>query len=182
MSPLKNITHKGLFAILLACSTTVFAQTRPASEYGIKAVFILNFTQFVEWPASSFASPQTPLVIGVLGGNPFGGYLENAVAGEKAKGRPLVVNYYKNPEEIKACHILFINKSQINDMGNILSKLNGTNTLTISDAAGFLQNGGMFRFVNKNNKINIQVNLDAAKAAKLDVSSKLLRLCDIYAP
>src|SRR4051812_37005374 len=104
MSALRNITQIGLLIVVLLGITTVSAQAPAPSEYRVKAVFIFNFTQFVEWPSSSFASDQAPLVIGVLGENPFNGYLENAVAGEKAEGHPIVINYYKNPDEVKACH------------------------------------------------------------------------------
>ena len=178
----KKIRGLLLIALLQGCSHILSAQAPFASEYEVKAVFIFNFTQFVEWPSSSFSSAQAPLVIGVLGDNPFGSYLEDAVAGEKAHGHPIVVYYYKNPDEVEACNVLFINQSKSNEMSNIMAKLSGKGVLTISDANGFLQQGGIVRFFTKNNKISLQVNLDAAKSANLDISSKLLRICEIYAP
>jgi hypothetical protein len=65
------------------------AQSSPDQEYQLKAVFLFNFAQFVEWPASAFPSPETPLVIGVLGEDPFGPYLDETVRGEKVNDRPL---------------------------------------------------------------------------------------------
>jgi hypothetical protein len=184
MSFIKNIIRQSLLIVLLLCNTVLPAKAPipvPA-EYEVKAAFLFNFTQFVEWPPASFASDQAPLMIGILGENPFGSYLEEIVAGEKVHGHSLTINYYKNLDEIKSCNILFINKDKAGDMNNILASIKGKNILTVSDAPFFLQQGGIVRFYTLNNKISLQINLDAAKAAKLEVSSKLLRLCKIYVP
>src|SRR6266702_4256829 len=74
-------------------------------EYQVKAVFLFNFTQFVEWPAGAFARVNTPLVIGVLGDDPFGAYLDETVRGETANGRPLVVVRYRRVQEIGDCQV-----------------------------------------------------------------------------
>ncbi len=183
MSILRTIMRLYLIIPLLVFSTLLLsAQSSSTPEYQVKAVFLFNFTQFVEWPPASFASDQAPFVIGVLGENPFGSYLEDVVSGEKMNGHPLVVYHYKNLEEIKTCHILFINKVEINILRDILAGLKGKNILTVSDAPGFLEQGGMIRFFAKNNKIQLQINLDAAKAADLVISSKLLRLAEIFVP
>lgn len=166
---------------LLAFSTLLSAQT-PVPEYQVKAVFLFNFTLFVEWDSASFDSEQAPFVIGIVGENPFNSYLEDVVKGEKVNGHPVVVNQYKNIKEITTCHILFINKAEINYPGNNLLSLKGKNILTVSDSPDFLPQGGMLRFYTKNNKVRFQINLDAAKAAKLDISSKLLRLAEIFVP
>jgi len=180
MSILRKTVHQSFIVSLLACSTFfVSAQTPVAPEYRVKAVFLFNFTQFVEWAPSSFISAQAPFVIGVLGENPFGSYLEDVVSGEKVNGHPLVVYHYKNLEEIKTCHILFINKAGINNPEDIPASIKGKNVLTVSDAGGFLKQVSMIRFITKDNKIHIQINLEAAKEADLTISSKLLRLAEI---
>jgi hypothetical protein len=154
------------------------AQTAVPSEYQVKAVFLYNFAQFVEWPPSSFPNDQSPIIIGILGENPFGSFVENAVAGEKVNGHPLAVYRFKTVEEIKTCHILFINKSE-SDQASIFSSLKGKQILTVSDSPDCLKQGGIIRFVTKNNKINLQINLDNARADNLVISSKLLRLAEI---
>ncbi len=63
------------------------------NEFEIKAVFIYNFTQFIQWPEESFDPSQEGFVIGVLGENVFGKYLEEAVAGETCQSRPIVIKY-----------------------------------------------------------------------------------------
>jgi len=180
MSILRKTAYQSFIVPLLACSTFfASAQSPVAPEYRVKAVFLFNFTQFIEWSPSSFISAQAPFVIGVLGENPFGSYLEDVVAGEKVNGHPLVVYHYKNTEEIKTCHILFINKAGINNLEDIRASIKGKNILTVSDATGFLKQESMIRFITKDNKIRIQINLEAAKEADLTISSKLLRIAEI---
>ena len=91
------------------------AQTAGDREYQLKAAFLFNFTQFVEWPSASLPEPSSSLVIGILGENPFGNYLEEIVTGEVVNGHPLVVQQYKNVDEIKiAIYFLLTFPSQIN--------------------------------------------------------------------
>src|SRR5206468_12049920 len=90
----------------------VRAQVTPISEYPVKATLVFQFTQFVEWRPEAFSSPQTPLVIGVLGQDPFGTYLDQTVRGEMAGGHPLVVQRYRRLEDIKTCHVLFVSRSE----------------------------------------------------------------------
>ena len=155
------------------------AQAPESREYQIEAAFLYNFSQFVEWPADAFPEAETPLVIGVLGDDPFGNYLVETVIGEKANGHPLTIQHYKNIEEIKICHILFINLSEANKQKETIEGLKGRSILTVSDVSGFLKQGGMIRFAKEDNKIRIRINPDAAKEANLVISSKLLRIAEI---
>jgi len=57
-----------------------------------------------------------------------------------------------------------------------LASLHGSTVLTVSDAAGFLDAGGMIQFLNENDRVRFAINTDATTRAKLKVSSKLLSL------
>jgi hypothetical protein len=148
-------------------------------EYQLKAVFLFNFAQFVEWPASAFPEPETPLGICILGEDPFGGYLDETVRGETVANHPLVVRRYRRVNEIKGCHILFVSRQEQGHVAEILDSLKGRSVLTVSDAQGFASRGGMIRFVTDHNRIRLRINLDAARAANLTLSSKLLRPAQI---
>src|SRR5204863_5659033 len=119
-----------LLCLLLFMPWKAKAQSK---EYQIKAVFLFNFAQFVDWPANAFPEAQTPLVIGVLGEDPFGSYLDETVRGEKVNNRPLVVRRYRRVDEIKTCHVLFISRSEANRLEQIFSGLKGRNILTVGD-------------------------------------------------
>jgi hypothetical protein len=164
-----------MWALLFCAGPEASAQTPVSREYQIKAVFLFNFAQFVDWPSDSFTSPQAPLVIGVLGDDPFDGYLDETVRDEKVNNHPLVIRRYRWVDDIGTCHILFISRSASGQLGEILARLKDRHILTVGDVEDFARLGGMIRFVTENNKIRLRINVDAAKAAELTISSKLLR-------
>ena len=158
------------------------AQTGKASESHLKAVFLFNFAQFVDWPSAAFPDSAAPLVIGVLGDDPFEGFLDQTIRGEHVRGRGFQLQRYRSVGEIKTCHILFISRATGARLDEVLANLRNRPILTVSDDAGFAERGGMIRFVIDQNRIRLQINLDAAQAASLTVSSKLLRVADIVTP
>jgi len=166
-------------AWLCAGGTAGSAQTELSREYEIKAVFLFNFAQFVEWPASAFAGADAPLVIGVLGEDPFGAQLEETVRGEIVGHRPILVRRFREVEEIDTCHILFISSSETGRLDHILTRLAERSILTVSDGEGFAGRGVMIRFVTERKRIRLKINLEAAKHARLTLSSKLLRPAEI---
>jgi len=144
-------------------------------------VFLFNFTQFIEWPAEAFADPAAPLVIGVLGEDPFGAFLDETVRGERANGRSLIVERYRRIQEIGNCQVLFVSRSESDRLDQILASLAGKPVLTVGDFEGFALRGGVIRLTTVGGKIRLRINLDSAKAAKLTISSKLLRPAQIVA-
>lgn len=168
-----------ILALLLAGGPALSAQTATPREYQIKAVFLLNFAQFVEWPAGAWAHPAAPFVIGVLGEDPFGRFLDETVQGERANHRPIVVRRYRRVEEIADCHILYISRSESARLGEIIARLTGRSILTVGDVERFALNGGMIRFLTENNRTRFRINVEAARAAHLAISSKLLRPAEI---
>lgn len=169
-----------VLCILLFLFLTSFhmkAQTVAARAYQVKAVFLYNFSQFVEWPSTAFSSSNDPFVIGILGNDPFGSYIDETVAGENMMGHPMVVQRYHDVKDITDCHILFINTG--GDIAQVLTALGNRSILTVSDDNNFAKKGGMIRFFTINNKVRLRINPAAAKAANLTISSKLLRLAEI---
>jgi len=184
MAFLRTLTCNYVYGFLSIAFSNVFAYGQPTttSEYELKAVFIFNFTQFVEWPAASFATDQAPFVIGIFGDDPFDSYLNDVISGEKVNGHPLVIEHYANAGDIKNCHVLFVSRNVIGQLAQIAPTLKKQNVLIVSDASTFLMQGGMIKLVTKNNKIQLQINLESVKETNLMISSKLLRLADIYTP
>lgn len=170
------------FAFLMGSLGTLSAQGHPPRQYQIKAVFLYNFTKFVDWSVPAFPDENAPLVIGILGEDPFGSYLDEVIAGEKLKDHPLLIQRYNSTEEIRDCHILFINLPDQNKTAEIIESIKGRSILTVSDAPDFLELGGMVRFVTIDKKIRLQINPEASEASAIKISSKLLRLADIFIP
>lgn len=155
------------------------AAAAEAHEYREESVFIYYFTQFVSWPATAFADAKAPFVIGILGRDPFGAYLEGAVRDQRADGRQIEIRRFSKVEEVKLCHILYVSRSQEADLGHVLWALGKRSVLTVSDIDGFSRAGGMIRFLTEDNKVRFRINVDAAESAGLVISSKLLRPSDI---
>ena len=151
------------------------AQASAIPEYRVKATFLFQFTQFVDWPPKAFSNNQTPLVIGILGDDPFGTFLDETVRDEKANGHSLSVERYRRLEDVKNCHVLFVSGSEANRLDQIVSALRGRSILIVGEANGFADRGGMIQFMTQENRIQLRINLAAAKTANLTISSKLLR-------
>lgn len=152
------------------------AQTAPVPEYQAKAGFLLNLAQFVSWPSQS---SDTPFVIGILGDDPFGSYLDETVRGQKINNRALTIQRFRRRVGSRPCTVLFISQSERDRLDEILSNLKGRPVLTVSDMDGFTEVGGMVQFFTENNNIRMRINRDAVKASNLRVSSKLLRVAEV---
>ena len=162
--------------LLILPPTLLHGQNKTASEYQVKAVFLYNFTQFVDWPHETFNSPEEPFVIGIIGDDPFGSNLSEAIAGEKFGNHPIVIKHFRKTEEIENCQMLYINSDDQEEVENILTSISKKNILTISDAPAFNKWGGIIQFYIENNKIRLRINVERSKAAGLSISSKLLNV------
>jgi len=165
---------------MMALAPEVRGAAEP-TEYQVKAVFVFNFARFVEWPAQAFTAPDEPFVIGIVGTDPFGARLDEAVRGERVGQHPLQVRRFRNADKIGACQILYIDRSEGAQLSQILTAVNQRNTLTVTDLDGAAQHGVMIQFVTESNRIRLRINVEAARAAGLEISSKLLRPAEIVA-
>jgi hypothetical protein len=174
-------------AWLAVAAAGVFAPPRATAqvsrEYDLKAALLFHFTQFVEWPPAAFATPESPLVIGILGNDPFGGMLEQVVLGEKCGARAIRIERFHSLKEVRDCQILFVCPNERDNLERINAALRNKPILTVGEFEGFATRGGMIRMVrNPANKIALRINLNAIKAAGLTVSAKLLRVAEVVNP
>lgn len=151
-------------------------QAQTSNEYQVKAAFLYNFAKFVDWPAEAFGGGSGPLVIGVVGDDPFGGVLDQAINGKTINGRSMVVHRLKWGQDLRSCHILFISSSERSRLPQIIQSLRGASVLTVGDMGGFNQQGGIVNFVLEANRVRFEINSRGADQARLRISSKLLAL------
>jgi hypothetical protein len=149
------------------------------NEYALKSVFLYNFCRFIDWPDAAFAGPADPIVIGIIGEDPFGPLLQEAVQGETFHGRGIRIEHYGSPREATRCHLLFIGATETGRLGDILAAVAGRSIVTVGETESFLERGGMIALVADRNRIRLLVRPGLLRAAKLDVSSKLLRVAEI---
>ena len=151
-------------------------QAQSSSEYQVKAAFLYNFAKFVDWPGEAFSDGSAPLVIGVIGNDPFGGALDSAINGKNIGGRRLTVRRLKWGQDLRSCHILFISSSERQRLPQIIQSLRGSSVLTVGDMGQFNQQGGMINFILEASKVRFEINSRGAGQAQLRISSKLLAL------
>jgi len=165
----------GLSALWLSQATAL-----ESDEYTVKAAFIYNFAKFVEWPEGAFDDTATPIDLCIIGGS---GIREkiSTIADKRAQGRSFNVHVIAHVHETAFCHIAyFIAESNAEKSAAPAKGKQPEGVLTIGDAPGFVEGGGIIAFVVTNNKVQFRINLDAADRAHLRISSKLLQLAEIY--
>jgi hypothetical protein len=169
------ITAIGVACLLLTCGAE-----EPTPEYKVKAAFIYNFAKFIEWPDGHFAGADTPFVIAVVGNDPFGGALDQSVAGKAVGTHPVKVEHFASADNLGNCEVLFIPGNDDDTEAKVIAKLGDKSVLTVGESDHFDANGGSIRFFTDDNKMRFEINTDATDAAKLKISSKLLKLARIY--
>ena len=156
---------------LLLYSSVPLANATEVSEYRLKAAFLYNFIAYTRWPDQTIDS----LTVCIHAGNPFGEnlqYLKN----KKVNDADILIQYTKHVSEFSDCQAIFISGSAMGNLDNILNRIKNKPILTISDSINAGRQGVMINMTVKADKINFDVNLNAAQNADLEISAQLLRL------
>ena len=169
-----------------------FADTSSSREYQVKAAFLYNFLMFVDWPQEKMDDSNSPIIIGIIGIDPFDGAFE-PVKDKKANGKQVIVKHFepfkemkkngntaeygKKIEDVRKCHLLFICRSEAERLKEILDLVRGYSVLTVADMPDFIEPyEGMINFIMEDKKVRFEINLAAAQQANLKIRSQLLRL------
>lgn len=181
MHLIRNLTTC-IVTIALATGMQRAHTAAPFSEQQVKAVYLFNFGQFVEWPASAYPTETAPFVIGVVGDDPLGDVLEAVVRGESHDSRPIEVRRRSSAEQLGNCNILFVGRAEADQLTEAVAAVRGRGVLTVTDVADGERNGAMIVLVTEKNRVRMRINPAAAKANGLTISSKLLRPAEIVGP
>lgn len=158
---------------LLCAEARLVAQVVP-DEYPLKAAFMYQFPQFVEWPSAAWQEART-VQFCVLEPNPFGSELEQLIQGESLNGRPLAVKEIYGADELAGCHVLFVG-TRSGDPSAVLKASAGRPVLTIGEVEGFLESGGIIAMKIVDGKVRFEIHAANAQKAGLRISSQLLSL------
>jgi len=154
---------------LLPLAPAVHANELP--EYRLKAAFVYNFALFTEWPAEIGST----LNLCIYGDDPFGKEID-ALQGKAVGSRSMAVQRRSASDSLKGCQIVFIAPSAMANLARVLKQLNEGAALTVADTPGACRDGVILNMAVERNKVTFEANLPAARAARLTLSSKLLRL------
>jgi hypothetical protein len=172
----KTLVFSALAAVLAVAVPGGRAQETFTSEYEIKAAFLFNFAKFVEWPARQAAEAEPVFTIAVLGRDPFGSALEQTIGEKTVRGRRIAIRRFRHAADLKPAEILFISDSERPTLSEILIRLRGENSLTVSDMPDFGRRGGMITLFTEDNKVRFSIRPDLTERAGLRLSSRLMSL------
>jgi len=174
-----------LFTLVLVAAPRVRADSEKSKEYQIKAAFLYNFINFVDWPKEKVEDNDNLITIGIIGKDPFEQAFE-PLKNKQTKGKKVLIKRFisfkestlstDQVEAIRKCHLLFICRSEKEQLRKIINIVKDHNVLTVGDMNDFLESGGIINFVIDDQKVRFEINNNAAKQEKLNIRSKLLRL------
>jgi len=166
-------------AMVAACAGGGAVVAIMASDYEAMAALLYNVAKFVEWPSKALPETSPSLVLCILGEDPIGAALDQDLQGKKVNGKELVIKQYREVQDIEGCHILFIGASERQRLAEIFHTLNHSSVLTVAHMERFANLGGMINFIIRDNKVQFEINVDAAERAGLKMSSKVLKFAKI---
>ncbi len=178
---ISNQRHWGITLCLLTVligSLTYAAVLLTPKEYQVKAVYLFNFSKFINWPASAFDNSRTSIRICVLGKNPFDDF-DRLVKGKKVQKRRVTVEHLSDYRQANRCHILFVSKSEKGNQAAILAYTQQYPILTVSDIRNFVVRGGMIQFYIRGRKVRFMIDPDTVQEAGIRASANLLRVAKI---
>ena len=150
-----------------------------ADEYHVKAAFLFNFAKFVEWPAPTFKTPASQIVICVMGQNPFGNALEETTSGKVVGGRTFSIRQISATQPACDCQILFVNSAERKQFRSVAGTLKGAGVLSVGEGEGFTADGGIISFKVERGSVRLEINIAAAEYADIHISAKLLSLAQV---
>ncbi len=154
--------------------------TPPLTEYQIKALYLLNFSRYIEWPDSAFNDPSAQFVIGIVGSDPFDGALEALTAGRPGANRAIVVKRYAATDpSLRDAQILFFPNVEQAGLAEALKHIQGHPVLTVGEHRHFIRHGGIINFTVRGDNVRLEVNLPPAESTGLNISSQLLSVADV---
>ena len=168
------------FFVVACCQGATASAPSVSKEYQVKAAFLYNFAKFVDWPADRFSDEAAPIRIAVIGRNPFGDELENAVRGRKIGGRDIIVVYHTSSDQLaldtSAHHVIYVATGEERSLEKLAGGTGGACALTVGESVRFSAAGGIVKFSTIDDKVRFEINADAAEGAGLKISAQLLKL------
>jgi hypothetical protein len=161
--------------LALGESARASAQAAGSLEYQVKAAYLLNFTRYVEWPGRSLPA-TAPLELCILGDDPFGETLDQAIRGRRSQGRTVTVRRVESDEGAFGCHLVFVTDESWNQRRSLVASLTSRGILTVGNSDQFGREGGVIGFVISNETVRFVINLKAMEHSGLRISSRMLSL------
>jgi hypothetical protein len=162
---------KKMFLVFILISIPLFSVLSQASSIShAQSMFIYNFSRLIQWPAGSNTGE---FIIGVIGDNDVYSSLTAFVANKKVGTQSIVVKKFEDPQSISRCQILFIGDSKIARFPEVINKIQGYNSLLITEKKGMINSGSAIDFILVEDKLKFVLNTENAAKYNLTVSKSL---------
>ncbi len=158
--------------VILVVSSS-FQGKNEISEPTIKALFIYNFTKYIEWPVEK---DHAHIVIGFYGPSAVIDELKKICANKKVKDRDLEIREANDVNEAEKCDIFFIPRNESSVFKYLNEQLQGKGVLIVTEEKGMAQKGSSINIIEVDDKIRFELNENSVKQAGLKISSQLLTL------
>lgn len=155
---------------LLILSYSPLAYAEQPTEYRMKVAFLYNFAAYTKWPDRQ----GQDLNLCIYGEDPFGEHLQH-LQQKKINGYEIIIQYTKNINDLSNCQMIFITRSVIGNLDDIITLSHEKPILTVADTPGAASQGIMLNMAVKEGKITFEANVITAKKSSLRLSSQLLR-------
>lgn len=165
--------------LCLFASAEYKAEHQPVEIGQMKAVFVVNFLRFVEWPPANVAPAPAPLVVAVLGDRPLIESLRDYAAGQSVSGHGIEVKAVDRPEDARGAHMLFIGASESGNLPAIVKMAETSALLTVGDTDGYARAGVILNLYTDDHRVRFEANPAAASRTGLRLSAHLLRIARI---
>src|SRR6056297_937444 len=147
---MKKLISYFLLLLLVLSITDLKAQNEK-----FKALFMYNFTKYIEWPG---AKNTGDFVIGILGNSPIKKELEVIATKKKVGGQPINMKVYNSVNEIGNCHILFIPPGKSSSLNAVKKQVSGQGVLVITDKPGLARKGAGINYVLAGGRQDFEIN------------------------
>lgn len=162
--------------VAVSCAGSFTGNEPAIPEYQAKATLIRHLVEMASWPDESFAGPESPLVVGVLGPDPFGPRLDTLLADVTHRGRPVALERYAGIDQLRPCHLLFVTEPLAAQLDEVSSAVSGLNVLTVGESRGFARGGGMVELGVWRGRIRLALDTQAANAEGLTLPAAWVAL------
>lgn len=178
------MTHKRFYSVVIVCALVLssvpngFARSTSQDRENLEAAFIYQFTRYVEWPPETFQETNDRFEIVVVGDRKLYDALVKVVSGKNVDDRPFETRFTVEPRELPFGHIVYFGEEVV-ERSEVDPAWPSNAALTVSAAERFTREGGVVRIYEKDSRLRIEINIDAAERSQLKISSKLLGLANV---
>jgi hypothetical protein len=162
-----------LLCCLLGFGHASYVHAREAlPEYTLKAAYLYKFALLTEWPADTLSNS---IDLCFIADEDFGRALDS-INGKQINNRSINTRPIVSVEETASCNIIFIGQVANTNLTDLISKIATQPILTVTDDEQLAKTGASIFLRPEGQRLVFEINTEAAQTAKLNISSRLLRL------